>query len=1567
MTRLFDAAENKQGQDSHHSNQGDASVLVEKGKGGSGSAGSCKGGLGNGARRRAKPPHAARQVEALERRSLLTATVNWTDVQQSIDGFGASSAWVARTPNAAQTDLLYSRTSGIGLSILKSHIQPNGYAPFNENVVMQLAGNYGLKIFSAAWTPPREWKTNNNTDHGGSLLPQYYQPWADTLATYVQNLKGIGVTLDYISLQNEPDYAAGWASCTWTDDQLAAFLPMLVSALQSRGLTTQILGPEMSAWSLDRAKAILATPSLSQNLAVLGAHRYGATGYPYRFLGNTLGKPFWETEIYFDGATEMDTAMLMLQDMSAAFKVGGVSAWMYWRQSGPANEGLMDSLYNPTRRFWAMGNFSRFVRPGWVMIGNTENGGLDVTTFKDPVTGKFAIVAYNTNATTGVTETFNLSGVSASSVQRYITSATAGDDLRLDQTLTLTGGTSFTSTVPAYSVVTFVGQDAAATAFVAPDNLRVAPNSANTRSQMNLNWDDNASNETGYNVERSADGTNFSTVAFNLPANTTSFTDSGLAEATTYYYRVRAVNGGTLSSPSNVFSATTALGGPGTLSLSASQPTNGFAFTWTTSSTRYTGVQVERSTDGLSWTRIATTGKITSYSDANIPGYNPSQIYCYRIRNTLGSIASSYSFYYTTISSPAGFTATASSSGTAVNLAWTNVSAGTTGVEIDYQSGSNTSSWSSAFADNPASTPTAIADTGLTENTVYRYRIAALFASDAIASAFTSTVSVTTPVATPTNLTAVSVNSATAQLNWTDNSAIETAYVVERSANGTTWTTLSSSLAANTSTFTDTSSPTGTVYYRVSALSGSVASAYARTIRLSALPVITATPSPVTGTTGALSVPAQTWGTAPLIYSWSLDSSPDTVTYSSNNTAASTSPAVTFTAAGSYVFRVTITDAAGYSSSATRSLSVNQTLTSISVTATGNAILKGTWQSLTGQGYDQFGDLLTSQPTFTWSVLSGGGSVSAAGLYQAPASAASPIVRALSGALSAQVNLSVVDSPTLITSYGFNEGSGTAVLDTLGVGVTGYLSGGVSYTTGRMGSALAFDGSTGSVYLGKSPSLDVQGQITLAAWVKPTSTTGYQVIVGRSYSRSPNAETVLRINSGKYEVGSWNGTSYLASLSIPAGDIGNWVHLVGTYDGQTWRLYRNGTLAASTTSAVGALPNTFAWRIGSTDIPDRYFNGVIDSVRIYAQPLSASDVSALYNQNIFVTAPAAAAVVSNRYVNLSVAAIDPDTNFDSLFSYTWTATGTPSQTITYSGNGNLAARNTIATLSQSGSVTFTATINDSSGRTIAQNVAVTVSQVFSSVSVTPNPATVSVSTTRQFTASALDQFALPMAPQPAFTWTATGGTVTSSGLFTAGTTAATGYRVTATSAGLSAFSNVTVSGSSPTLTLFRVNNGAAQRSKVTSLTLSFSAPVTLSSGALTLARRGTNAFSGTVITSPSSGAASTLILTFTGGDVVAGSLADGIYDLTLSANSILDAYGQPLAGSNLVQTFHRLFGDTDGNGRVDSADQAVMNAAYAFSSASPNYIPYLDYDGNNAINNTDMLNFRRRLGTNLFA
>jgi peptidyl-Asp metalloendopeptidase len=145
--------------------------------------------------------------------------------------------------------------------------------------------------------------------------------------------------------------------------------------------------------------------------------------------------------------------------------------------------------------------------------------------------------------------------------------------------------------------------------------------SATSSSSVTIKWTDNSSDETGFKVERSGNGVDFTLIA-TLGAGTTSFINSGLPASTLYYYRVRAYNSAGNSSYSNTVSVTTSTATIATTvpaapsSVSAADRADGSAkVSWQDASTNETSFQVRRETWNAKqkkWRNATTVGSVSA-------------------------------------------------------------------------------------------------------------------------------------------------------------------------------------------------------------------------------------------------------------------------------------------------------------------------------------------------------------------------------------------------------------------------------------------------------------------------------------------------------------------------------------------------------------------------------------------------------------------------------------------------------------------------------------------------------------------------------------------------------------------------------------------------------------------------------------------------------------------------------------------------------------------------------------------------------------------------------------------
>src|SRR5690606_21861258 len=174
----------------------------------------------------------------------------------------------------------------------------------------------------------------------------------------------------------------------------------------------------------------------------------------------------------------------------------------------------------------------------------------------------------------------------------------------------------------------------------APSNL-VATTASST--SINLTWNDNSSNETGFQIQRApTSGGTYSTI-HTTAANVTSYTNTGLSSNTTYYYRVRATNGTINSAYTSLASATTTvtLAAPGCVMARAVSSTT-VELSWGDSNTAESGYQIERSTSPTSGFSVVTTtgANTTAYTDKGVTAGNT---YYYRIKAKAGSSLSAAS------------------------------------------------------------------------------------------------------------------------------------------------------------------------------------------------------------------------------------------------------------------------------------------------------------------------------------------------------------------------------------------------------------------------------------------------------------------------------------------------------------------------------------------------------------------------------------------------------------------------------------------------------------------------------------------------------------------------------------------------------------------------------------------------------------------------------------------------------------------------------------------------------------------------------------------------------------
>jgi hypothetical protein len=179
---------------------------------------------------------------------------------------------------------------------------------------------------------------------------------------------------------------------------------------------------------------------------------------------------------------------------------------------------------------------------------------------------------------------------------------------------------------------------------------------------------------------------------------------------------------------------------------------------------------------------------------------------------------------------------------------------------------------------------------------------------------------------------------------------------------------------------------------------------------------------------------------------------------------------------------------------------------------------------------------------------------------------------------------------------------------------------GAGFTAGEVGQAFSFNGTTQCVTVPYSRSLAATNY-SVEAWVKPLTQVSDPLnqdqIIGQAYGW----QLVARPGTSGIGVAflfAASKSSFPSLVSTSELPIGQFSHVVGTWDGTTLRLYINGVLNAQ--RVPGATPVDLGYDIyigGSYSVAGgfagQYFNGLIDEASYYNRALGAAEIQAVYN------------------------------------------------------------------------------------------------------------------------------------------------------------------------------------------------------------------------------------------------------------------------------------------------------------------------------------------------------------------
>ncbi len=421
-----------------------------------------------------------------------------------------SGGWSSASAKNALADALFSPTSGLGLNVVRYNIgagtpddtcaarmRVGGEVPSfeqspgtydwtqdpNQRWMLQAAKARGANVFEATSYSAPAWMTLNDCSAGATtpgadnLGSTNYAGYAQYLATVVRHFHDDwGITFNTVEPFNEP------VQTTWST---AADQQGMNLGSAARDAITQDLQGDLGSAGMTGHTGISASDEFSVNgsvadyqdytaasqadLVQLNTHDYATqSGTPLYNLAQQAGKPVWMSEWgSAGGSTQIASAIQLSQHILTNEQQLHPESWVAWQGvDGPEDGGKLTDLWGLAwadiapggtgaltfpSRYYALGNYSEFVHPGYRMIGNSDG---NTFTAYDPASRTAVIVATNPGTSAEPVD-YDLSGFTALGTSATPHQTDATENLAQLPAVAITGG-QLSASLPPQSITTYV-------------------------------------------------------------------------------------------------------------------------------------------------------------------------------------------------------------------------------------------------------------------------------------------------------------------------------------------------------------------------------------------------------------------------------------------------------------------------------------------------------------------------------------------------------------------------------------------------------------------------------------------------------------------------------------------------------------------------------------------------------------------------------------------------------------------------------------------------------------------------------------------------------------------------------------------------------------------------------------------------------------------------------------------------------------------------------------------------------------------------------------------------------
>jgi glucuronoarabinoxylan endo-1,4-beta-xylanase len=403
-----------------------------------------------------------------------TATFSFSTSNQTISGFGGSEAfylsYLDQHPFQSQIyTALFDPVQGLGLTYLRlqnlyyqfTGSNQTSFDPDTPLVVKAANAAHGspLTLVMSSWSPPATLKSNGSVNNGGTLATVnggynyagFGQFWYNSLTAYA----ALGVSPTYISIQNEPDYTATYASCrfnpteaTYNGSNYAGYglaFSAVYNALRALSSPPKMLGPEtFSAVNFLDMAAQIPVSEVSSYAHHLYNVSSTSTNPDSGLASLTALNAAYPTAMKFMTEYYASPGINDAWDIHNALTVANDNAYFYWGLAWPSSsvangqasdeQGLLyiDNPFNAQSTwafshgwtyndsYYALKHFSFYVRPGYIRYNaSVTNTDERVSVYQSADQKTTVIVAMNLSASATDGLSLNLANVTYTASMVY--------------------------------------------------------------------------------------------------------------------------------------------------------------------------------------------------------------------------------------------------------------------------------------------------------------------------------------------------------------------------------------------------------------------------------------------------------------------------------------------------------------------------------------------------------------------------------------------------------------------------------------------------------------------------------------------------------------------------------------------------------------------------------------------------------------------------------------------------------------------------------------------------------------------------------------------------------------------------------------------------------------------------------------------------------------------------------------------------------------------------------------------------------------------------------------------